>query len=69
MRYAIPMLSHIFRTVLPAQFTICVTLFAVMNSKSYRAFEGKKLKFIRNLKEQTQKFRSTYLRREFIADE
>ena len=30
------MLSHIFRTVLPAQFTICVTLFAVMNSKSYR---------------------------------
>ena len=30
-----PMLSHMFLTEFPAQFTMCVTLFATMNSRSY----------------------------------
>ena len=50
------MLSHILRTVLPAQLTICVTLFAVMNSKSYRDMVNYEIAF-------------TYLGCKFISDE
>ena len=58
MRYAIPILSHIFRTVLPEQFTICVTLFAVINSKSYQSFARKVKIYLDSIRSEV-KYRET----------